>query len=416
MTLRPIAIMAVSAILLCSASAWAEDPVATASPAEAYSAKIASLPAPAAEYGFRLDGVLRLNGKVVGHATLLAEPGGEDGSVWRVGDQLVIKMGAQPRIDISEAYFSRTLGLLKGRVQSNKPGQAGIQWVKTDKGFRGTTKVLEGQVATERVRNFEHAGSALTTLAGTVLFARFALPEKATYQSTIFEVESGMKGGKALHPVTLEVHGERELDGQQVLYVTGQKGEARLELIFKPEGRELVGVRFEEGEQRIEILKGDMWSMPARDPVTASLRAALAFGTGNVELLDDVIYWPSFYKSLLVTHPVKEGETPPTMEAVRKQLLAKWRKILPKNPPKKVTPELRKLRAQIKTRRLQGGDVEVLYPESEQSMKLRMGRRFGFWHLVALPVVEQPKPAPKQPAPKQPAPPKKDGDGEGSGG
>jgi hypothetical protein len=408
MSLRPVAVPVLLAILLCSAPVWAEDPATTTSPAAAYDAKIAGLPAPAAEHGFRLDGILRLNGKVLGHATVLAEPGGENGEVWRVGDQLVIKTGAQPRIEISQAFFSRTLGMLRGTVQSNKPGEAGIQWVKTDTGFRGTTKVQDGQVTTERVRNFEHAGSALTTLAGTILFARFALPEKATYQSTIFEVESGMKGEKALHAVTLEVHGERELDGQQVLYVTGQKGEQKLELLFKPEGRELVGVRFEEGEQRIEILKGDVWSSPARDPVAGSLRAALAFGTGDVALLDDVIYWPSFYKSLLAGNPVKEGEQPPAMEAVRKQLLAQWRKTLPKNAPEMIKSVLPQMRAQIKTRKLEGGDVEVLFPEIFRSMKLRMGRQYGFWHLVALPGVGKPADAPK-PAPKQPAPPKKDG-------
>ncbi|MDJ0520543.1 MAG: hypothetical protein QNJ90_00560 [Planctomycetota bacterium] len=406
MSLRLAALPLVLVGLLPLTPAWAEDPTATASPAAAYKAKVASLPAPSAEHGFRLDGILRVNGKVFGHATLMAAPAGEKGDRWRVGDQIVIKASAQPRIELAEAIFSQSLVPLEGIVRSNKPGDAAVRWARTDTGYRGTTVEKQGEVSTEKVRNFEHKETALTTLSATILFARFALDAPGTYATFIFEAENGMKGETAMNPVTLQVHGERELDGKKVLYVTGQKGEQKLELLFKPEGKEIVGVRFEEGPQRVEVLKADMWSAPSRDPVTAALRAALAFGTGDVDLLDSLIYWPRFYRAVMETHKQPEGQEPPKMDSLRESIIAQWRKTLPKNPVEMIKPVLPQIRPQLKTRKLEGGDVEVLFPEVFRSLKLRLGQAYGFWHLVALPGVgKQPAPVPAKPD----AEPKKDG-------
>ncbi len=413
MPLRSAALAALLVLLLSAAPAGAEEPATAVSPKEAYAAKAASLPAPSAANAFRFDGVLRLNGKTMGHATLFAAPDPKDPAIWRAGDQLVIKTAAAPRIEIAEAWFNRMLVPLRGAVESTDPADARVTWVKTEQGFRGTATTKEGEVGTEKVRNFEHRGSATTTLSGTILFARMALPTKATYATTIFEAENAMKGKPALHAARIDVLGEQELQGKQVLVVRAQKGAQKLELLFKAEGRELVAVRFEEGEQRIEILKGDVWSMPARSPVIASLRAALAFGTGNVELLDDVIYWPRFYKSVMDAQ-IAAGSTakPPSMDAFRANLLEQWKQKLPKNPAAMIQGVLKQMPPQLKETKLANGDVEVLYPPAFRNLKLTLGKQFGFWHLVALPGTGKPAPAaakdeapPKQPeAPKDSAP------------
>ena len=397
------------AALVPCAPAWAEDPT---SPAEAYAAKTASLPAPAAADGFRFDGVLRINGKILGHGTLQATPEGGAREAWRVGDLIVIKARAHPTIEFAEARLGRTLDLLEGTVESSKKDSQRITWTRTDTGLRGVTKVTEDDVTKEEVRSFEHAGSAMTTLAGTILFARFALPEKGTYATTIFEVENGMKGKEALHPVTIEVVGEQELDGKRVLLVKGRKGEQTLELLFAPEGKELVGVRFEEGPQRVELLKADRWHQPARDALAAANRAAYAFGTGDVDVLDDVILWPVLYEEALKTRPKDAKGEPPDVDTWRQKMVATWRERLPKRPPEMIAQGLEMVTPEIKQVQLAEDVVEVTYPETFRNLRMIVRKAYGFWHLAALPSsAPAPNGAPKDAPPAPKDAPQDEGDG-----
>jgi len=401
MSSRLAAALPLLAVLLCSAPAQAGDET---SPADAYAAKIASLPAPTAAAGFRFDGVLRLGGKPLGHASLLAEPAGEG---WHVSNQLVIKASARPAVDFAEAWLSRTLELQKGAVEKSREGASRITWVKTDKGFRATTSASDGSVTTEQVRNFEHAGSAMTTLAGIVLFARFAVPEKAAYATSVFEVDAAMKGEQALQPTALQVLGEQTLDGNQVLLVKGQKADQTIEMLFTPGDRELVGVRLQKGEQRVELLKADVWHQPARDPVAAANRAAYAFGTGEVDVLDDVILWPDFYEDALKTRTNDAKGEPPTLDEWRGKMLATWRERLTKRQPGMIEAGLQAIAQEVKPTKLEDGRVAVQYPESFQNLVLTVREAYGFWHLVALPT--RAKPA-EEKAPDEPAP-KDDGEG-----
>jgi len=393
-------------LLLLAGPAAADGPAAapaSETAAAAYESLVAALPVPSREQAFRFDGVLRIGGKRAGHVMLGSRPVGEgDARSWETIDQFVIKRGATPLVEISRATLDRRLTLVRGTFRSSDAKAAGIQWERTEKGFRATSK--QGAVETQHV--FPHGGTALATVAATVQFARAALAQApAVYGGSIFNVRKGIKGGAAFQTMTLEVVGEQELDGHKVLFVRGAKGTQKIELLFRPADHELQAITFIEGAQRAQILKGDRWSLPARTAKQAAARAAFAFGTGSVEILDDVILWPAFYKSAVAKRsPDAKGE-PPTLKDFRSQIVAKWARVLPKNPAAMIEQGLSMVAPQVVETKRSDGTVDVQYPATFRNLKFHVGQAYGYWHLIALPTQNAKAEAPKPPLP--PVAPKK---------
>ncbi len=408
MSLRLLAALLAVALLL-PAPALADGPApAKVSPKAAYAAKAAGFPAPAREYSFRFDGVLRINGKRLGHVILGSRAMGEgEKAVWGVIDQIVMKAQAMPEVEISEAQLSRTFELLEGKLVTTKPGAPSIEWKRTETGFRAVSRTDEAvaDAATETAHDFAHEGTALTTLAATIQFARMVLPTKARYESTMFEAKNGVEDKPAFQGFSLEVLGEVDFQKTKMLVVRGTKGEQSLELVFTPDKRELVAVKFVAGEQTVEMLKADVWSLAARSPKVAAARAAYAFGTGNVDVLDDVIHWPALYNRMLKNTKPEAGKKPLTIDAWRAGLLKTWRARLPKNAPAMVEAGIKMVDSMVKVEKLADGTAAVQYPPMFKNLRFVVGQKYGFWHLMAMPT--QPKPAPAKKAPPPADAPKK---------
>ncbi len=394
---RFAALLLLSALLLPARPAQADGPMSGAvDGAAAYEALVSSLPVPARKHAFRFDGVLRIGGKRMGHVMLGSRVVGEgDARGWEVIDQFVIKTGATPLVEISRATLGRRLTLVRGSFRSSDASAARINWERGAEGFRAVSKVGEA----ETTHAFPHVGAALTTVAATVQFARAALTRApAVYAGSLFNVRKAVGGKPAFQPMTLEFAGEQELSGHKVLLVRGTKGAQRLELVFRPKDHELMALTFIEGERRAEMLKGDRWSLPARTPKQAAARAGLAFGTGNVAVLDDVILWPAFYRSALANRsPDAKGE-PPTLEDFRAQLMAKWGKALPKNPAAMIEQGLNMVAPQVVETKRPDGTVVVQYPQTFKNLRFVVGQAYGYWHLIALPTQGAKPTAPKAPA------------------
>ena len=353
-------------------------------PAAAFAARTALLPAPSEAKALRFEGLVRLDGKRMGYAVLEMRAAAGDPPTWVAVDHMVLKPQGVPMSNTATAHLSRSLAPLSGSIVNTRPGGGKITWERTEKGFHAT-KSAEGAEGVEK--SFEHAGTVLHTLAAVVWFLREALPAKVSYRTSILEVEDGLKGEPALQPVDLEVLGEQDLQGKKVLVATGTKEGKQLTVLFHPESHDVLGVRLERGGKNFEIVAGDMWTLPAHDALTAGLRAALAFGTGDLEILDDVIDWPRFHAAILKAHPPAADAEPLTVPQLRQKLLQSWQSRLPKNPAGMIRGVLLGLKDTVKQQERDDGSVLLTFPASFKNMQLLVAERDGVWSLVAPPAV-----------------------------
>lgn len=381
-------LLALALAATVAGSAIAEDP----SPADAYKAKVKSLPAPSKEAGFEFLGVMRLlqgeKAQRIGHARLSAAAvttaAGE--ARWRVQDAIVIKMAAVPQADVATGELDAHLVPLSGSIKSNRPGEGGIRYVQTAKGYRAFRKTKTGDVETEEVRNYPVEGSVLTTMAGTALFARLALDTKANYATNILEIKDALKGDAVTKAMTMEIVGEKEMNsGHKVLVAIAKKGEKTMTLLFDPKSKELVSMRMSDPKMTLEIVKGDEFAMPATTPLAAGMRAAFAFATGQAEILDDLMHWETIYAAALKAKP-KEGETPEiTIDEFRNQRIAAWKKSLGKQPAAMIGAFLKGAKGQFKETKVEGEDaVLVDLPPMWRGLVVKVKPFGGIWHIVGM--------------------------------
>lgn len=375
--------------LLAAGSAAAEDPAPQPSPKAAYAARIAALPEPSAELGFDLMGVLRLGEKRIGHARLTAAPTkSADGSlVWAVKDAIVIKTAAIPEVEVASAQLDRRLGPLSGEVRSTRPGEGGIHWERTETGYRVFRKRIQGAVEQEEVRNHEVAAGALTTLAATLLFCKLALPDPAKYETRILRFKESFKGESLVQALTLEVVGEETLpNGHKVLVAKGQRGDKKLTALFDPETKAPVGIRLEEPKMKLEILAGDVFSLPATTARVAAMRAGYAFSTGELEVLDDVAHWKSLHKRAMDARTEEEKEKEPIgVDEYRKRMMEALGKNLQKRSTEMMGRIVKSLADQIQLEKQADGTVKATFPAMFQGMKVLVGEEGGIWYMVAMP-------------------------------
>ncbi len=389
-TLRLCLLVLLLGLALRHAPAAAEE--AAPNPAQAYATAVKALAGPTAAESFAFTGVLRLNGKTMGYATLRAGLAAGHEGQWVTEDRFVIKGRAVPTVERSTARLTRQLELLAGTSSSTSPAKGALTWTRTAAGFEVVRPASEAEGTPEAAtKTFAHKASALNTMAATLLFCRLALPAKAAYATTIFEVEAGMQGKPALQPVAIEVLGEQEIQGQKLWVVHARKGGKELTILFKPTTRDVVAVRIVEGKTTLEILPGDMWVMPAPDAVTAGMRGMFALSTGDMAVLDDVLHWPSLHAQELANAPPEKRSTSVDVERWRKNVLAGYAKHLTKRPAAMLQQLIKSGQAQIKQVKLTGGRVRVTFGPMMRNTQFVVAPVDGVWHVVEQP--GQPKPA-----------------------
>lgn len=359
----------------------AVDPAAAAA---AYAAAVKRLPAPSAEAGFAFTGVLHINGKNLGFARLTAAPATGDTPRWEAHDHFVLKGRATPSVQRSHAILDPTLTLISG--ESSATGEPDLRWTRTAEGF----DVRSGGTDAQQ-KLMPHQGTALNTMASTVLLCRLLLAAKATYATTIFEPEDGVKGKPAMQPVVVEILGETDLQGRTVLAAQAVKEDKTLTMLFQPETKALVALRLEQGTSKVEILPGDLWVMPAGDAVTAGMRAMYGLAAKQLRVLDDVVAWPTAHAAAVARMSEAQREKHGDVEAWRKAMLTLWSEKLTERPAPMMQQFIASQKAQIKQEALEGGRVKLTFPPMLRGMVMVVGEQAGAWHLVDLPA--QPKPA-----------------------
>ena len=356
-------------------------------PAQAYEAKVKSLPAPSREAGFVFRGVMRLNGKRAGHAKLSAQPSeAKDGSVrWLTKDAMMIKLQAMPMLRVATAEFDQTLTPVAGVVRSVGMGMPLMEWKRTETGVTIVMKQeAEDGTVTPSLKNLEFTGRALTTMSATILFCRQVLDKPATYATRVLNItDAATKGEPLAEAVTLEFEGLQKMDGgHEVLAVKGTKGKETLALLFDPKTKQPIALRLDDGKRKIEILRGDEWTLPAETREAAALRTAFALGTGNVDILDDVTHWPTMYREAMAARGT-QVEDLSGLDEFRNAVLAGWRKGLPKNPAEMIKNVLKMMGPQVKYEEKEGGKLIAVFPEMFKGVKIGLLNEGGIWYATS---------------------------------
>ena len=163
-------------------------------PAQAYESKVESLPEPSAEMGFHFRGVMRLNGKRAGHATLSAAPmPKKDGATrWLTKDALMIKVAAVPMVRVATAEFDRQLNPQAGVVRTAGMGLPLMEWKRSEAGIT----ILAGSDVQSGVFPGASLHRELATLVAAGLTPaeaiRAATLDPARYLAGTDEIDSGL--------------------------------------------------------------------------------------------------------------------------------------------------------------------------------------------------------------------------------
>ncbi len=400
---RALACLALAAVLgLAAGRARAEDDAGD--PAAAFDAARKTVPTPTGKTRIEFRGVLHIDGKNLGHARLYAQPLAHASAPrWIAGEQFVFKGRAVPRRQRSWATFASDLTPLAGGAEAD--GEPRIRWTRDAKGFsiRWTPAgTADADAAPENTKQIEHTGTALNTMAATVLFCRTVIDKPGTYSTHIFEPEDAVTGAKALQPVAIEVLGEQTLQGRKVLAARAAKEDKTLTMLFAPDTKALVALRLEQGASKVEILPGDMWVMPARDAVTAGMRAMFGFSARQLRVLDDVIDWPRVHKRALARMTPAQQKERGDVETFRRQLLGAWQKKLQERSAPMMQQIIASQKDAIQQETLATGDVHLTFPPMLRGSQFVVGETDGIWQVIDLPP-PPPNPAPK-PVPKQDEP------------
>lgn len=381
-----------------SPAAADDEKPAQADPAAAYAALVEAFPKPSAEAGFSFLGVIQSGGRRLGYARLAAQPvAGATTPTWETRDQFVFTGAARPRVDVSWAHLGATLAPIRGRAGGN--GGATFVWERTSTGFDLRSRPADAESDDDVQRRSDaHAGTALNTMAAMVLFMRHALDRPGTYVTSIYEPEDALEEKPALRPVTIEVLGTHEFQGHPVLAARATKADKTLLALFDKDSKALVGLKLTQGQREIDVLVGDQWSMPARDPVTAGMRAMLGFATKQLGILDDVMHWPTLYATTRARLSEEKRAALPDLETWRKAMLAQWSKRLQERPVPMLQQIIASQRAQIQQAEPdEEGWVRLTFPPMLQGMQLVVGEDEGLWFVMELP----PPPGSGKPAEKK---------------
>ena len=375
-------------------------------PAEAFAAAAAALPAPSADHAFTFEGQALMNGTSFGTMSFSCKPEkGPNGEAWWLIEE-GFDMGGGEMVRSSVATLDQQLRPIRGKVTGKDPDVESfeITWTRSATGFTlkhavttdGETTVTEEEVA--------HEGRTMTTFTALWLFGRQTLPTKGSYEAVVFEPDPD-DVDPMFEVGTWTVGEETDWQEQRVLVLKGMKGDDKdVEGFYDPTTKALLGVRLGSRTQGFSMdvvpakaaqdpaadTGGDLYARPAKNAKEAALQAAMAFGSGNVELLSRVIHWPSIYDGLKAQHEAESAGDPdaepfPDLATVKASIEAQYTEVLPKNPRGMIEMALKAVEGQLTTKALDGGITRVSFPPLFESLKLDVAERDGAWHLVRLP-------------------------------
>jgi hypothetical protein len=374
-----VALLCIAAVALAG-----EDAAPAPTPAERFATVVADLPAPSAERGFSVSGGVYTKGVRLGDFSFSAKPDLVGGEVWwRVEDQGRLEVGEKSRNEVGTAWLRADLSAVRGEGRQTKNGEkTTFRWKRKEGAFSVETSSGTPPAATEETVAGE--SGALATVAAVILFCRLA-PEKAEeYAATLFDPKPD--DGPHLRTFSLAVGGEGDFRGRKArLYV--RKDEKRtVTIALAPKSRDFLGMTVvgADGvtvELRPEAAAADGFRPPARSPARAALLVALAYGTGDSRLYDELADWPAIAADLAKKRP--DGKF--TAAGVRRSVLARLAGYEGRQPRASVLAGLKMAESDLTVEKEGEDRATVSFPAMYQGLVLVVGRKDGIWRLVALP-------------------------------
>ena len=388
--------LALLTLLVLAAAARAGDPT----PQEQFSKRLDALPAAAAAHVITFEGDILMGDQPFGTMSLssipIDLPGGERG--WKIEERLEMMGGTMKRV--ATAVVDRRLQPLRGTVEQLDPGSPGTttRWESGKDGYRIERTVVGQDDAEPERRVVARNGDCLTTITSLWLFCRMTLPAEGAFATNIFE--PGAKGEEKIYePGTWELPGEGDWDGKTAWLMTGDKGGMKVQAAYDKATKTFLGAKFlREGAPTMAFRPKsatpkkveDVFVAPAASAKHAAMTAGLAFATADIDLVDQIVHWPSVHASMKAKHDAQTAgqENPepfPDQKALRASTLENLRTSLKKRPRAQIEAGLRMVESQLVTEVDESGRTRVKFPEMFRSMVLVVGEVNGGWYLVEFP-------------------------------
>lgn len=385
--------------LVAAPWAWSEEAL---SPKTAFSTRVATLPAPSAKHAFKLELDLVSGGQTLGQATLSAKPLDEGETLgeaglegfWEIRETMVFGGGAFRReaVTVLDRHLSPQRGAAKGVTPQAGPFE--LTWLRTREGFLlNITTEEDGGAKTTREEKLTRGGPFLSTITALWLFCRLNVDQPGSFEATLFDATPGPKE-KNFETGTWTIPEPTTWNEVKAVVVTGTKSDGtRLEAGFDVETGAFLGARFSGNTPaplEFRVRKAEEATfVHAKTAREAANQAALGFATGDLDLLENVIDWPTVHAGLKAGHDAKmagveNAEPFPPVDALKAQILESWKASLPKNPAPMIQMAL-KMAAPGVTEEERESYTRVQFPEIFRSMALDVAEFEGVWRLVRLP-------------------------------
>jgi hypothetical protein len=365
------------AFLLAASPAGAEGPVPIAAAAT-------RLPAPSADQGFVLEGEVRMGGVAGGTFHVSAElvGAGTPDARWKFVERFAIGGGAQ-KLD-GESWVSPGFVLLEGTERHTEgPTVKTYAWKRGPGGLEVTSTVGSASPTTASV---PWEGPGVLGAAPCLLWFRLVAGTTETVATPYFEAEPE-DGRTYREDATLAMAGEVEWEGRKALQGRGTRTDRALVAWLDPETKAPLGFDIVVGGRAIQFRTAGSppdpdaptidFAAPATTPEAAALRAALAFATADMALVEETFDWPALHAA--------SGETHVSTEEWKQAVLAKLEASLQKNPREMVEGALRMAVPELATADAGDGRVRVTFPAMFQSLQLVVGKSGEHWRLVEMP-------------------------------
>lgn len=357
-------------------------------------AVLEKLPEPSREAGFVFEGEIVVGGSVEGTFALSAAPahlpGTEQGPwLWRLEERRARGEGEDAVEVRAQAYLERNLSPLRGELSRTQHGETST-WTWMRKDTRISIRKT-GPNARPLPRFVEAQRPTLTTLAAAVLLARHAPAAAPSLAGDSFHPDFEVLLGQDPFVATeLRLEGVETWRGRPAFLARGRWRGRELTLALDPERRAPLGLRLaRKGESPEELLPrgtgahgtaGDVFTRPAKSAQAAALRAGFAFSTNDMEVLGDVIHWPTLRERM--GDQVPASVTP---EQFRSGLLKRLEETA-KNPqpPEMMRMVLQGMLGTLKEEQTADG-VKVTFPPMFRGLQVLVAEIEGIWYLIELP-------------------------------
>ncbi|MCA9316789.1 MAG: hypothetical protein R3F05_01055 [Planctomycetota bacterium] len=386
-----------------------EAPPATADAEATLAARLQALPAPSPMRGYAFRGYTEMQGVPLDPAPrgvfeITVDVVVENGAPhWRVRETMSVDLtaaGADELRHEAEIVMDQHLMPVRGTWHEHDPDGMDHRMEIVAGAPAGSLRFVP-IVGEERgePRDVKIPGPLVPTLGAFILMQRLALPEGNGLLHAGWSLR-GPDEEERFEKVTFAPDVNGRYEGQALYAVDSTRGDDDTMIMwFDKETKALRGAKFASKSKPVSLIvregKAPAGDAPAKpdlprgrdEAIDAGMDAALAFGCGDVDLLDSLLYWPSVHAALMKSAPPVDGKDPPTVDELRKRLLMVWRQSLPKNDKDMVQMGLAMVRGSVDVEPDEGSEdgATVVFPEAFQSLRLHVGRYDGKWFLDRLP-------------------------------